>query len=265
MAANSPTGTQKTPPSGRIVPKSSGKVPTVDPTIPTSSPKTSVRPTTATTSNQKQKSSNSRGSGHTSTKTPKSAPLPAATTANRTATQKSTITPTSVSASKTLTVSNGQTVSAQVGWMVVGVGIGGAVAVGDNILPVAAGTEAIIEENSSGGDELSTIESHTSTTTTSSESTSKSRSTSRSSSRSSSSSTSSSTASPTPYNIYPRLDSTPPQQSAVAQHLEQIAQPGSVRSITGGRDQLLLWVASLTPAQASELSRNPVVSLCHIL
>ena len=67
-------------------------------------------------------------------------------------------------------------------------------------------------------------------------------------------------ASPTPYNIYPKFDSTPSQKSAFARNLEQIAQRGSVRSITGGRNQLLLWVASLTPAQASELTRNPVVS-----
>jgi exo-beta-1,3-glucanase (GH17 family) len=83
---------------------------------------------------------------------------------------------------------------------------------------------------------------------------------SRSTSKSSSSSSSSSTASPTPYNIYPKPDSTLPQQSAFAQDLERIAQPGSVTRITGGRDQLLLWVASLTPAQASVISRNPVVS-----
>src|SRR6266545_1250106 len=147
---------------------------------------------------------------------------------------------------------HGQTASIQVGWMVVSVGVGRAVAVGDNILPVAGGTEAIIEENSSGQDELSTIESDTATTS--------SKSSSKSSPSSSSSSSSSSMASPTPYNIYPRLNSIPAQQSAFARHLEQIAQPGSVRRITGGRNQLLLWVASLTPAQASQLSRDPVVS-----
>jgi len=150
-------------------------------------------------------------------------------------------------------VSGGQTASAQVGWMVVGVGVGGAVAVGDSIVPVAGGTEGIIIEGSSGQDELSTISDTSTTPSTTSRSTSR------------SSSTSSSTASPTPYNIYPKLDSAPPQQSAFARNLEQIAQPGSVRRITGSRDRLLLWVASLTPAQASELSRNPVVSTIHIL
>ena len=157
-----------------------------------------------------------------------------------------------VSASGTLTVSNGQTASAQVGWVVVGAGIGGFVAVGGIILPVEGDTAVIIEENNSGQDELSTI-SHSDTSTiptTSSESISTST---------SSSTSSSSTASPTPYNIYPKLDSTSPEQNAFAQNLERIAQAGSVRRITGGRDQLLLWVASLTPAQASELSRNPTV------
>jgi len=139
--------------------------------------------------------------------------------------------------------------------VVVGVGVGGAVAVGGSVLPVAGGSEGIIELGSSGQVELDPIDTATTPTTTS-ESTSRSRS--RPSSRSSSSS--SSTASPTPYNIYPKLDSTLPQQSAFAQELERIAQPGSVTRITGGRDQLLLWVASLTPAQASQLSRNPVVS-----
>jgi len=252
------------PPSHTIVSKSSVKAPTV---YPTTSPKTTVRPTIGTTSQKKPKSPSSRGSRSDSepSRTAKSSPPPATTTTTNPTTRNPTTTPTVVSASKTLTVSNGQTVSAQVGWMVVGVGVGGAVAVGGNILPVAGGTEAIIEENSSGQDELSTIKSDT-TATTSSTSTSKSSSTSSSTSRSSSSSTSSSRASPTPYNIYPRLDSTPPQQSAFAQHLQQIAQPGTVRSITGVRDRLLLWVASLTPAQASELSRDPVVSpLLYIL
>ena len=227
---------QRVPPSHTIVSKSSVKAPTV---YPTASPKTTVRPTIGTTSQKKPKSPSSRGSDSEPSRTAKSSPPPATTTTTNPTTRNPTITPTVVSASKTLTVSNGQTVSAQVGWMVVGVGVGGAVAVGGNILPVAGGTEAIIEENSSGQDELSTIESDT-TTTTSSTSTSKSSSTSSSTSRSSSSSTSSSRASPTPYNIYPRLDSTPPQQSAFAQHLQQIAQPGTVRSITGVRDRLLL-------------------------
>ena len=221
--------------------KSSGKVPTI------SSPKTTFRPTIRTTSQQKSKSASSRRSYSEPSRTQNSSPPPATTTSNPTTTRKPTIIP---SASKKLTVSNGQTVSAQVGWMVVGVGIGGAVAVGDTILPVAGGTEAIIEESSSGQDELSTVESDTSTTTSRSSSSSRSR----------TSSSSSSIASPTPYNIYPRLDSTPRQQSAFAQHLAQIARPGSVRRITGVRDRLLLWVASLTPAQASELSRDPVVS-----
>ena len=246
--ATSSTRTQKTLASHTRLPKNSGTVPTRYPTISRSSQKIPVMPTTGMTSTQKTRSPSSRGSGPEPSRSPKSSPLPATTTTNPTTTQKPTITPTLVSASKTLTVSNGHTVSAQVGWVVVGVGIGGAVAVGDNLLPVAGGIEAIIEENSSGQDELSTVHSDTTTTTTSSTSTSK------------STSKSSSTASPTPYNIYPKRDSTLPQQSAFAQHLEQIAQPGSVRGITGGRDQLLLWVASLTPTQASELSRNPVVS-----
>ncbi len=232
-AISSPTRNEKMPPSHTRVPKSSGKVPI--PTILTFSAKKSVRPTIGITSHQKPKVTNSSG------------------------------TPTLVSASKTLTVSDGQTASAQVGWIVVGTGVGGSVVVGGNILPVAGGTEVIIVENSSGQDEASTISESDLDTSTSL--------TSRSTS--SSSSSTSSVASPTSYNIYPKLDSTPPQQSAFARNLEQIAQPGSVRQITGGRDQLLLWVASLTPAQASELSRNPVVSplmpylaiviLCNVL
>jgi len=125
--------------------------------------------------------------------------------------------------------------------MVVGVGIGGSVAVGGNTLPVAGGTEGIIVEDGSGQDKIDPVDTFTTPTTTRS-------------------STTSST-SPTPYNIYPKLDSTPPQRSAFAQKLEQIALPGSVKSITGVRDKLLLWVANLTPAQASELSHENVVSL----
>ena len=48
--------------------------------------------------------------------------------------------------------------------MVVGDGVSGSVVVGEDILPVAGGTEAIIEQNRSGQDELSTIESDTATT-----------------------------------------------------------------------------------------------------
>lgn len=212
---------QKTPP----VPKSSTKVPTGYPTR--ASPKTPVK-TIGTTSRQKPESPIHQSSYSTSTTT---------------TTAKST---TNSSAPKTLTVSDGHTASAQVGWMVVGSGIGGSVVVGGNVLPVAGGTEGIIVENSSGQDE---IDPTTPTTSPTSSPTS-----------SSSSSSSSPTASPTPYNIYPKKDSTPSQKSAFTRNLVQIAKPGSVRSITGRQDRLLLWVASLTPAQASELSRNPVVS-----
>src|SRR6266498_146258 len=90
------------------------------------------------------------------------------TTANLRKTQNPTAGPGLASASKTVTVSGGQTGSAQVGWMVVGVGVGGSVSVGGNILPAAGGTGAIIEDNSSGQDELSTISSTTSSTSSSS-------------------------------------------------------------------------------------------------
>jgi len=246
-ATGSPSRNEKKPASHTSVPKSNEKGPI--PTITSSNLKASAKPTT------QPNSPISRGSSPPSTKTPKSSPPPTTTTANSTTTQKSTGTSTLVSASKTLTVSGGQTASAQVGWIIYGVGIGGSVAVGGDILHIAGGTEVIIVENSSGQDEASTIDSDTSTTSTS---TSTSKSTSKSSS---SSSTSSSTASPTPYNIYPKLDSTAHQQSAFAKDLEKVALPGSVRRITGIRDRLLLWVASLTPAQASELGRNPVVSV----
>ena len=138
--------------------------------------------------------------------------------------------------------------------MVVGVGVGGSVAVGGNTLPVAGGTGGIIVANGPGQDKIDPIDTSTTPTTSSISS-----STSGSTSTSTSTSTSS-TARPTPYNIYPKLDSTPTQRSAFARKLEQIALPGSVRSITGVRDKLLLWVANLTPAQASELSRDLVVS-----
>ena len=272
-AISSPTRSHKTPPPRHTaVLKSSGKVPTSYPTrrtcsvtdsqkrsqkthtiapkSPTASLKTSVKPTTGTTS-RKPKSPASRASYPTST-TPKSSPPPATTPANLTTTRHSTGTSATstlqpvISVTKTVTVSKGHTASAQIGWMVVGVGVGGAVAVGNNILSVAGGLKGIIEVGSSGQVEVDPIE--TATTLT------------RTSTSHSSSPSSSSTASPTPYNIYPKLDSTLPQQSTFAQDLERIAQPGSVIRITGGRDQLLLWVASLTPAQASELSRNPVVS-----
>jgi hypothetical protein len=232
-APNVPTSyrSQKAPP----VPKSIEKVPT------SASLKAPVK-TIGTTSHQKPEFPIHRSSYSASTKM---------TTANSTTTAKSTTTAYStrtakstMTASKTLTVSNGHTASAQVGWMVVGAGVGGSVVVGGNVLPVAGGTAGIIVENSSGQDETD------STTPTTSP-------TSSSSSRSSSSSP---TASPTPYNIYPKKDSTPSQQSAFTRNLVQIAKPGSVRSITGRQDRLLLWVASLTPDQASEIRRHTVVS-----
>jgi hypothetical protein len=277
----SQTGNLKTLPSDTAVQKSSGKVPTGDPRIP---PKTPVSPTIRPTS-QKPKLPGSRGSSPTSTEppksspppttatnststttTPKSPPLPARTTAKLNSTTPKSSPPSAmrstalnstttqipvttklVTANKTLTVSNGQTASAQVGWKVVGVGVGGSVAVGGNILPVAGGTAGIIVENGPGKDKIDPIDTSPTPTTTKS-------------TTSSTSSSTSSTARPTPYNIYPKLDSTQPQRSAFARKLEQIASPGSVKSITGVRDKLLLWVANLTPAQASELSREPVVS-----
>jgi len=252
-ATRSPTKSHKTPPSHMTVSRSSEKVPTRSNRA--TGFQTRSRSSTAgpdptevkSTTHRKPKSVSSRASdpAKATTESP-----PAKTAANPTIPQITS----EVTASKTLTIRNGQTASAQVGWLVVGVGIGGSVSVGGHILPVAGGTEAIIGENGSGQDELSTI--NTSTTSSSASSTSSSTSRSTSSSTSSSSS-----ASPTPYNIYPRLGSTPSQQSAFARDLEQIAQPGSVRSITGRR--LLLWVASLTPAQASEVQRNPVVSVSH--
>jgi hypothetical protein len=119
-AIGSPTTSQKMPPSNTTVPRSSKQVPTSRPTIPRASPKTSVSPTITTTSDQKAKSSLSRGPFPTSTKTPKSSPVEpppasATTTAKPTTTHNSTRTSTLVSATKTLTVSNGQTVSARVG------------------------------------------------------------------------------------------------------------------------------------------------------
>ena len=265
-AVGAPTRSHKMP--HTTVPRSNKKVPTGLP-APRASPKTSesVSSTTRTISDQKPKPSFSRGSFPTSTKAPKSSPLeppPAAatTTTNSTTTHNSTRTSTLVSATKTLTVSNGQTASAQVGWIVVGVGVGGSIAVEGNIIPVAGGTAGVIVTNRPGQDRLDPIDSSTipTDTTTPTTTSTSSRSSSSSTSYSTSRSTSSSTARPTPYNIYPKLDSTRPEQSAFARGLERIAQPGSVRSITGVRDKLLLWVAALTPVQASELSRNPVVS-----
>ena len=228
-ATGSPTITDKTRPSHSLaVPTSSG--------VSTTNLKEPVTPT----SNQKSPSLRGSSSYPTSTKSPMSSSHPATAITTSTTTPYFGISPKHVTASKTVTIKNGHTASAQLGWMVVGVGIGGSVVVGGDILHVAGGTEAIIVENSSGQDELSSID--TSTTSTSS------------------STSSSPSASPTPYNIYPSAGSTPPQQSAVTQELEQIAQPGSVRSITGGRGQLLLWVASLTPDQATKLRGNSVVS-----
>ena len=292
-AIRTPTKSQKTFPSHTTVP-SGENVPTGHPTrrplstrnrkpkspasrgsLPASStrtpkPKTPVSSTTRTTSYQKPKATISRASYTASTRTvtPKqeisettslqflTSPTPrrsypasstetrnsstlqpptTTTATNSTTVKNPKITSKPLSASRTLTVSNHQTVSAQVGWVIVGVGAGGSVAVGGgHVFEVAGGTAVIIEENSSGEDEPSTV--------------------------STSTSSSSSTASPTPYNIYPRPGSTRLQQSAFARNLEQIAQPGSVRSITGSRDKLLLWVASLTPSQASELNHDPVVS-----
>ncbi len=61
-----------------------------------------------------------------------------------------------------LTVSNGQTTSAQVGWVVVGVGVGGSAG---NIFPVAGCTTGVTVENSSGQDELDPIDTSTTPTT----------------------------------------------------------------------------------------------------
>jgi hypothetical protein len=136
-----------------------------------------------------------------------------------------------------VTVSHGETATAQAGWLVVGVGIGGAVSVGGRVVPVAGGVAGIVEPNGPGGEDL-----HTTSTA------------------SSTSSSSSGTPSPTPYNIYPKPGSTAAQLLAFERNLNRIAQPGSVTSITGARNRLLLWTAKLTPVQASELHQNPVVS-----
>jgi hypothetical protein len=119
--------------------------------------------------------------------------------------------------------------------MVVGAGIGGAVSVGGKIIPVGGGVAGIVEPNGPGGEELSTV--HTTSSTSSSPS-----------------------GTPTPYNIYPRPGSTAAQLVAFERNLNRIAQPGTVTSITGARNRLLLWTAKLTPVQASELHQNPVVS-----
>jgi len=221
-ATSFPTRTQKTLPSH--IPKSSGKVPTEYTKIPTSRQPAAKPPISGPTA-----------------KPPKSSPPQATTIAKSKTTQNSTRTlKVATSASKTLTVSDGQTASAQVGWIVIGLGVGGSVYVGGNIIPIAGGTEGIIEENSSGQDEVVPIDTSTaptrtdtSTTRTSTRSTSTPTSKSKSKSKSTSlkltsSSTSSSTASPTPYNIYPKLDSTARQQLAFAQDLEQVAQPGGL-------------------------------------
>jgi len=257
-AEGAQTRSQKVHPSNTTTQRSSEKVATGRPAS-RASPKSSVSSTIRTISDQKPKPSFPRGTFPTSTKAPNSSrlePPPAAST-NSTTTQDSTRTSTLVSATKTLTISNGQTASAQIGWIVVGVGVGGSIAVEGNIIPVAGGTAGVIVAGGPGQDELDPINRSTDASTpTTSTSTSESKSSSRSTSRS----TSSSTGIPTPYNIYPKLDSTLLEQSAFARDLERIAQSGSVRSITGVRDKLLLWVAALTPVQASELSRNPVVS-----
>ena len=269
---SSPTRSQKTLPRHTTVPKSGGNVPTGHPTrrplsmsnqkpkspasrgsesLPASITRTpkpqTVSSTIRTTSYQKPESPASRGSLPASTSLRRSYPAstetrnsstlqppPTTTATNSTAHKNPKITSKLLSAPTTLTVSNHQTVSAHLGWVIVGIGDGGSVAVeGGHVFEVAGGTTVIIGETSSGEDEPSTVSTSTS---------------------------SSSSTSPTPYNIYPRPGSTQLQQSAFARNLEQIAQPGSVRSITGSRDKLLLWVASLTPAQASELNHDPVVS-----
>jgi hypothetical protein len=159
-----------------------------------------------------------------------------ATTASSTITQGPKIT--SITASRTVTVSHGETATAQAGWLVVGVGIGGAVSVGGKVVPVAGGVAGIVEPNGPGGEELNTV--HTTSTA--------------------SSTSSSPSGTPTPYNIYPRPGSTAAQLVAFERNLNRIAQPGTVTSITGARNRLLLWTTTLTPVQASELNQNPVVS-----
>jgi hypothetical protein len=238
----SQTRNLKTLPSDTAVQRSSGKVPTA-PTTATNLNSTTITPKSPPLPAKTTAKLNSNT-------TPKSSPPSATTSTANSTTAQIPVTPKLVTATKTLTVSNGQTASAQVGWIIVGVGVGGSVAVGGNILPVAGGTEGVIVANGSGQDEVDPIDTSTTPTTSSISS----------SISSSTSSSTSSTARPTPYNIYPKLDSTPPQRSAFTRRLEQIALPGSVQSITGVRDKLLMWVANLTPAQASELSRDLVVS-----
>jgi hypothetical protein len=108
-----------------------------------------------------------------------------------------------ITASRTVTVSHGETATAQPGWLIVGVGIGGAVSVGGKVVPVAGGVAGIVGPNGHGGEKLSTV--HTQTTSTTS-------------------SSSSGTPSPTPYNIYPRSGSTAAQLLAFERNLNQIAQ-----------------------------------------
>jgi hypothetical protein len=122
--------------------------------------------------------------------------------------------------------------------MVVGAGIGGAVSVGGKVIPVKGGVAGIVEPSGPGGEDLGIV--HTTSTA--------------------SSTSSSPSGTPTPYNIHPRPGSTAAQLLAFERNLNRIAQPGSVTSITGARNRLLLWTANLTPVQASELHQNPVVS-----
>ena len=83
---------------------------------------------TATTSDQKSPSLRGSSSYPTSTKSPMSSSLPATAITTSTTTPYFGVTPKHVTASKTVTIKNGHT---QLGWMVVGVSIGGSVVVGD--------------------------------------------------------------------------------------------------------------------------------------
>jgi hypothetical protein len=226
---NSPTHNSSS--ASRKSPPTTGK--TTPPRPPVSKTREKVPTPTRNTITDRSRSG-APPSPPTRTSFPASKKPPVATTAtNSTITRAPPLT-----ASRTVTVSHGKTASAQVGWMVVGAGIGGAVSVGGKIIPVGGGVAGIVEPNGPGGEELSTV--HTTSTA--------------------SSTSSSPSGTPTQYNIYPRPGSTAAQLLAFERNLNQIAQPGSVTSITGARNRLVLWTAKLTPVQASELHQNPAVS-----
>jgi hypothetical protein len=60
--------------------------------------------------------------------------------------------------------------------------------------------------------------------------------------------------------IFPSSGASQTELIQVTTELQQVAQPGSVKNVTGAVNGLAFWQAIMTLDQASEISNNPIVS-----